>query len=480
MTLRRRERQSLSRLLYLCSIVPVVDRRRRHHHQPPCAVAISHTHTRFCHSKRDALGARTSLGANEDARPLHTSIRTCLARAVSFSLATRAREHASLGFDSATLTKQDRASGRGKQKANYAGQAFPVVGRGPARTHLFAKRTAFTRWRHRQKHANVFLDTLPSAPSPPISPALRLTNTSWLETRPTQRTEPTCGGGREISGRAEIANLIRYGDKIIRWIAISAESSTLSTLAGGFIRTRVCPLFLLKVFFSFSILHHPSTRHGPPARPRRCRLWQEGLAVFFVARRQPRAGPHRSRWQGVPPVSRRRQGRDPWAGDAEDWSCGQGHLQSHRHQHHPHSLCCTCFARAWCRLLSSHSTEKVSMESSTIYQYAVFATSSFQEHSSGIAALSTATSIMTAVSKPIIGKIADVWARPYTCASALRGGEKLALTSRATRHHRPRLHDHRTFACSTEPHTRADFLTCRVLSSRLLRRHSLPTSWARP
>ena len=54
------------------------------------------------------------------------------------------------------------------------------------------------------------------------------------------------------------------------------------------------------------------------------------------------------------------------------------------------------------------------MEGSTISNYQQFATSTFQAHSEGLSALAIATNIISAVSKPFIAKIADVFSRPLT------------------------------------------------------------------
>ncbi|KIY43665.1 MFS general substrate transporter [Fistulina hepatica ATCC 64428] len=55
-----------------------------------------------------------------------------------------------------------------------------------------------------------------------------------------------------------------------------------------------------------------------------------------------------------------------------------------------------------------------SLDQSTTSNYDAFATSSFGEHSSGLAALSIATSIISSVCKPFIAKISDMSSRPST------------------------------------------------------------------
>ncbi|KAF5366833.1 hypothetical protein D9758_006517 [Tetrapyrgos nigripes] len=55
-----------------------------------------------------------------------------------------------------------------------------------------------------------------------------------------------------------------------------------------------------------------------------------------------------------------------------------------------------------------------SLDSSTTSNYSAFATSSFEQHSTGLAYLSIATSIISAVCKPFIAKISDITSRPYT------------------------------------------------------------------
>ncbi|UKZ80213.1 hypothetical protein TrVFT333_007970 [Trichoderma virens FT-333] len=55
-----------------------------------------------------------------------------------------------------------------------------------------------------------------------------------------------------------------------------------------------------------------------------------------------------------------------------------------------------------------------SLDSSTTSYYSVDASSFFKQHSSILATLSIATSIISAVSKPFIAKISDITSRPYT------------------------------------------------------------------
>lgn len=55
-----------------------------------------------------------------------------------------------------------------------------------------------------------------------------------------------------------------------------------------------------------------------------------------------------------------------------------------------------------------------SLDSSTTSYYSVDASSYFKQHSSVLATLSIATSIISAVSKPFIAKISDIASRPYT------------------------------------------------------------------
>ena len=55
-----------------------------------------------------------------------------------------------------------------------------------------------------------------------------------------------------------------------------------------------------------------------------------------------------------------------------------------------------------------------SLEQSTTSSYTAFATSDFSSHSSGLASLSIATSIIGTVCKPFIAKISDITSRPYT------------------------------------------------------------------
>lgn len=52
------------------------------------------------------------------------------------------------------------------------------------------------------------------------------------------------------------------------------------------------------------------------------------------------------------------------------------------------------------------------MEGSTVSNYQQFATSTFNKHSEGLAALSIATGIISAVSKPFIAKLGDITSRP--------------------------------------------------------------------
>ncbi|KIK69351.1 hypothetical protein GYMLUDRAFT_80634 [Collybiopsis luxurians FD-317 M1] len=54
------------------------------------------------------------------------------------------------------------------------------------------------------------------------------------------------------------------------------------------------------------------------------------------------------------------------------------------------------------------------LDTSTTSNYSAFATSTFQEHSSGLASLAIATKIISAVCKPFIAKISDITSRPYT------------------------------------------------------------------
>lgn len=53
------------------------------------------------------------------------------------------------------------------------------------------------------------------------------------------------------------------------------------------------------------------------------------------------------------------------------------------------------------------------MEGSTISNYQQFATSTFGQHSEGLAALGIATNIISAVSKPFVAKLGDVTSRPF-------------------------------------------------------------------
>lgn len=55
-----------------------------------------------------------------------------------------------------------------------------------------------------------------------------------------------------------------------------------------------------------------------------------------------------------------------------------------------------------------------SLDQSTTGNYTAFATSDFSSHSSGLASLSIATSIIGTVCKPFIAKISDITSRPYT------------------------------------------------------------------
>lgn len=55
-----------------------------------------------------------------------------------------------------------------------------------------------------------------------------------------------------------------------------------------------------------------------------------------------------------------------------------------------------------------------SMEGSTTWAYSIWATSDFQQHSSGLASLNIATQIISAVSVPFLAKFADVFARSWT------------------------------------------------------------------
>lgn len=55
-----------------------------------------------------------------------------------------------------------------------------------------------------------------------------------------------------------------------------------------------------------------------------------------------------------------------------------------------------------------------SLDSSTTSYYSVDASSYFKQHSSVLATLSIATSIISAISKPFIAKISDITSRPYT------------------------------------------------------------------
>ncbi|GAA5833832.1 hypothetical protein JCM11251_005980 [Rhodosporidiobolus azoricus] len=52
-------------------------------------------------------------------------------------------------------------------------------------------------------------------------------------------------------------------------------------------------------------------------------------------------------------------------------------------------------------------------QSSTTYQYSIWATSSFASHSAGISAIGIATSIISSVCQPFLAKMADVFSRPW-------------------------------------------------------------------
>ncbi|BGP13623.1 hypothetical protein JCM10213v2_001555 [Rhodosporidiobolus nylandii] len=58
-------------------------------------------------------------------------------------------------------------------------------------------------------------------------------------------------------------------------------------------------------------------------------------------------------------------------------------------------------------------------QSSTTYSYSVWATSSFAEHSSGLASMSIATSIVSSVCLPFLAKLSDVFSRPWLCVVSL-------------------------------------------------------------
>jgi len=60
-----------------------------------------------------------------------------------------------------------------------------------------------------------------------------------------------------------------------------------------------------------------------------------------------------------------------------------------------------------------------SMQESTTYAYSVWATGSFQSHSTGLATLNIATSVISSVSVPFLGKFSDVFGRPYIYVIAL-------------------------------------------------------------
>lgn len=55
-----------------------------------------------------------------------------------------------------------------------------------------------------------------------------------------------------------------------------------------------------------------------------------------------------------------------------------------------------------------------SMQGSTTWSYAVWATSDFQQHSSGLASLNIATEVIAAVCVPFLAKFSDVFARSWT------------------------------------------------------------------
>ncbi|KAH8829601.1 major facilitator superfamily domain-containing protein [Flagelloscypha sp. PMI_526] len=55
-----------------------------------------------------------------------------------------------------------------------------------------------------------------------------------------------------------------------------------------------------------------------------------------------------------------------------------------------------------------------SLDHSTTSNLSVLATSSFGDHSGGLASLSIATNIISAVSKPFVAKVSDITSRPYT------------------------------------------------------------------
>ncbi|KAJ3905942.1 major facilitator superfamily domain-containing protein [Lentinula edodes] len=55
-----------------------------------------------------------------------------------------------------------------------------------------------------------------------------------------------------------------------------------------------------------------------------------------------------------------------------------------------------------------------SLDQSTTSNYDALATSSFSEHSSGLASLNIATGIISSVCQPFIAKISDIFSRPYT------------------------------------------------------------------
>lgn len=60
-----------------------------------------------------------------------------------------------------------------------------------------------------------------------------------------------------------------------------------------------------------------------------------------------------------------------------------------------------------------------SLDSATTGSYSIYVSAYFNQHSSVLATLSIATSIIGAVSKPFIAKISDITSRPYTYILAL-------------------------------------------------------------
>ncbi|GAA5919883.1 hypothetical protein JCM6882_001990 [Rhodosporidiobolus microsporus] len=58
-------------------------------------------------------------------------------------------------------------------------------------------------------------------------------------------------------------------------------------------------------------------------------------------------------------------------------------------------------------------------QSSTTYQYSIWATSSFASHSAGISALGIATGIIGSVCQPFLAKMSDVFSRPWLCLVSL-------------------------------------------------------------